>query len=58
MIRGKAVNIVTGYGLKEQGTVVWFPEQTRGLHFSKRFRPALEPTQPPIQGRGGLFFST
>lgn len=49
MIRGNAVDIVNGYGLKEQGTVVRFPEQTRDLYFSKRFRPVPEPTQLPIQ---------
>jgi hypothetical protein len=42
------VGIATGYGLDDQGVGVRVPVGSRIL-FSKSSRPALGPTQPPIQ---------
>jgi hypothetical protein len=42
--------IATGYGVDGQGTGNRFPAGTRDILLSTVSRPALEPTQPPIQG--------
>jgi len=43
--RGSSVSIVSGYGLDE----VRFPTEARGFFLSSVSRPALGPTQPPVQ---------
>jgi hypothetical protein len=42
--RDSSVGIVTGYGLDDPGI-----ESRRGRDFSHTSRPALWPTQPPVQ---------
>jgi hypothetical protein len=44
-----AVGIATGYGLDDQGVRVRVPRGGKNFHFSLSSRPALGPTQPPIQ---------
>jgi hypothetical protein len=46
--RDSVVGIVTGYGLDDQEVGVPSPGGGKNFHFSM-FRPALGPTQPPIQ---------
>jgi hypothetical protein len=47
--RGSSVGIATGYGLNERGLRVRFSARTGIFLFSTASRPALRPTQPPIQ---------
>jgi hypothetical protein len=44
-----AICLVTSYGLEDQGVGVQVPVGGKNVHFSLSFRPALGPTQPPIQ---------
>jgi hypothetical protein len=45
--RGSSVSIVTAYGLDDRGSI---PDRGRGFFFqSSAPRPALGPTQPPVQ---------
>jgi hypothetical protein len=44
-----AVDIRTGYRLDEQGVGSSTPDGGKNFYFSMSSRPALEPTQPPIQ---------
>jgi hypothetical protein len=46
---GSSVGIATGYGLDGPGI-----ESRWGRDFSQTFRPALRPTQPPVQWVPGL----
>jgi hypothetical protein len=48
--RDSSVGIATRYGLDGPGIESWW-----GRDFSQRSRPALGPTQPPIQWVPGLF---
>jgi hypothetical protein len=48
-VPGSLVGIATGYGLDGPGI-----ESQWGQDFSHTFRPALGPTQPPVQGLPGL----
>jgi hypothetical protein len=47
--KGERIGTATGYGL--EGPVI---ESRWGRDFSHTSRPAVEPTQPPIQGVPGL----
>jgi hypothetical protein len=47
--RDSLVGIATGYGLDDQGSVVRIPLAGRNFQFSMSSRPALGPTQPPIE---------
>jgi hypothetical protein len=51
--RDSIVGIVTGYGLDDREVGVWVPVGSR--IFSTSSRPALGPTQPPIQWLLGLY---
>jgi hypothetical protein len=51
---GKAVDIATGYGLKDRGIGVRVPVEPRIFYFSISSRPVLGPTQPPIQWVRGI----
>jgi hypothetical protein len=51
--RDSAVCIASGYGLDDLGVGVRVPVGSR--IFSKSSRPALGPTQPPIQWVPGAF---
>jgi hypothetical protein len=50
--RDSLVGITTGYGLDDRGVGVRVPVGSR--MFSTSSRPALEPTQPPIQWLPGV----
>jgi hypothetical protein len=47
--RDNTVGIATGYELDDRGVGVLSPGGCKNVHFSMSFRPALGPTQPPIQ---------
>jgi hypothetical protein len=47
--RDSSVGIAVGYGLDDRGSRVRFPAGTGNFSFHTAFRPALGPTQPPIQ---------
>jgi hypothetical protein len=48
--RGSVVGIATGYGLDDRGIGVKSTgKKVKNFLFSTSFRPALGPTQPPIQ---------
>jgi hypothetical protein len=47
--RGSAIGKVNGYGLDVRRVGVRVPAGPIIFHFSVSFRPALEPTQPPVQ---------
>jgi hypothetical protein len=47
--RDSAVGIATGYGLDDRGVRVRVPVGARIFTSPRRHRPALGPTQPPIQ---------
>jgi hypothetical protein len=50
MSRGSSVSIVSGYGLDERAIKVRSPmEEKRIFSESSVSRPALGPTQPPVQ---------
>jgi hypothetical protein len=51
--RDSAVGIATGYGLDDRGVGVRVPVGSR--IFSTSSRPAVGPTQPPIEWVPGLF---
>jgi hypothetical protein len=46
--RDSAVGIATGYGLEDRGSE-FETRWGKNFHFSTSSRPALGPTQPPIQ---------
>jgi hypothetical protein len=47
---GSSVSIVSGYGLDDRATEVRSPEKAKGFFpLASVSRPALEPTQPPVQ---------
>jgi hypothetical protein len=52
--RDSAVGIETGYGLNDQGVGVKSPGAGKNFHFSMSSKPALGPTQPPIQWVPGV----
>jgi hypothetical protein len=47
--RGRTVGTATGYELDDGGVGVPSPGSSKNFHFSISSRPALGPTQPPIQ---------
>jgi hypothetical protein len=47
--RNSVVGIATGYGLDDRGVRVRVPVGVKNFLFSTASRPALGPTQPPIQ---------
>jgi hypothetical protein len=47
--RGNSVGIATGYVLNDQAAGVKCPGRVNNFHFSILSRPAVWPTQPPIQ---------
>jgi hypothetical protein len=49
MSRDSAVGIATGHGLDDRGVGVLSPGRGKNFLFSRSSRPALGPTQPPIQ---------
>jgi hypothetical protein len=49
MSRDSSVGIATGYGLDDRMIGVWFPAGLGIFLFDIPSRPALVPTQPPIQ---------
>jgi hypothetical protein len=53
--RDSAVGIATDYGLDDRAIGVRVPVGSRTFAFSMSSRPALRPTQPPIQWVPGLF---
>jgi hypothetical protein len=55
MSRDSAVGIATGYGLDDRGVGVRVSVGGTNFHFSTASRPALGPTQPPIQWVPGIF---
>jgi hypothetical protein len=52
--RNSPVAIATGYGLDDRGSI---PARSKILLFSLASRPALEPTQSPIQWEPGEYFA-
>ena len=56
MGRDSVVSIATRYGLEVPGIEFWWG-RGGGRDFSHLARPALGPTQLPIQRVAGLFFS-
>jgi hypothetical protein len=52
--RDSSVGIALGYGLDDRGSRARFPAGSGNL-FTTAFRPALGPTQPPIQWVSGAF---
>jgi hypothetical protein len=55
--RCSAVGIATGYGLENRGVWIQVPVGSRNFSSPLLPRPALRPTQPPIQRVLGVFFS-
>jgi hypothetical protein len=51
--QGSRVGIVTGYGLDDQGVGVQVLTEAKNFHLPMYSRPALGPTQPPIQWVSG-----
>jgi hypothetical protein len=49
--RGSTVNILSDYGLDDRGLI---PDRDRGFSYSLCVRPALRPTQPPVQWVPGV----
>jgi hypothetical protein len=54
MGRDNSVGIATGYGLDDRMSGVRFPAELWIFLFETMFRPALRPTQPPIQWVPGV----
>jgi hypothetical protein len=52
--RNSVVGIATGYGLDYRGVGVPSPGRVKNFLFSMASRPALGPTQPPIQWVRGV----
>jgi hypothetical protein len=51
--RHSSVGIALGYGLDDRGSRVQFPAGAGNFLLTTESRPALRPTQPPIQGVPG-----
>jgi hypothetical protein len=51
--RDSVVGVATGYGLDDRGVGVRVQVESRNFPFSTSSRPALGPTQPPIQWTPG-----
>jgi hypothetical protein len=47
--RDSSVGMATGYGLDDAGIALPCPGRGNNFHFFVSSRPALGPTQPPIQ---------
>jgi hypothetical protein len=54
MSRGSSVSIVSGYGLDDRAIEVRSPAGARIFPIASVSRPALEPTQPPVQWVPGV----
>jgi hypothetical protein len=53
---GSSVNIVSGYGLDDRAIEVRSPAEAKGFFpVASASRPALGPTQPPVQWVQGPF---
>jgi hypothetical protein len=52
---GSSVSIVSGYGLDDRAIEVRFPAEAKGFFpLTSVSRPALRPTQPPVQWIPGV----
>jgi hypothetical protein len=55
---GSSVSIVCGYGLDNRAIEIRSPAEARGFFpLTSAYRPALGPTQPPVQWVPGAVFS-
>jgi hypothetical protein len=55
--RGSSVSIVSGYGLDDQGIGVRSPAEAKDFPLTSVSRPALRPTQRPVQWVPGVHSS-